>query len=75
MAVPAHSVEELARRSRGRMELEDASKAYSIRREVGLKENVMVDTRNMSAAHVQELKEAVANGALGDKRSESSRQR
>jgi hypothetical protein len=32
----------------------------SINREVGLGENVMVDTRSMSAAHVQELQNAVA---------------
>ena len=32
----------------------------SINREVRLGENVMVDTRSMSAAHVQELQTALA---------------
>ena len=45
-------------RKKGGLEVNAAMK--SINREVRLGENVMVDTRSMSAAHVQELQTAVA---------------
>ena len=50
--------------AKGAFTLEDAMK--SIKRELALGENVMVDTRNMTAKHVDELREAVR--AAGEER-------